>query len=230
MGTLVSGVPTSRRGYLSQSELAQYANISIVDPVEADDVISQAEELIDAYVKYVLKDDTYTYEGQATSGTTTTLVDDSADSPLDHDDDYFRLLEITIIGGTNAGERRTITSSTKSSKTITFPAFTSSIDSTSIYIIRQLGKFPRAQDVFTRNEKTYKVIPEAIRRATAAQVEYIKDKGDKFFTGGADFKSERIDDYSYERAQGSQGVEAMIAPKARMLLRGFVKRIGAFSN
>jgi hypothetical protein len=230
MGKLISTVPTSRRGYLSQSELEQYANITITDVNEADDIISQAEELVDSYVKYVQKDIVYTLEGEATAGTTTTLVDDSGDTPLDKDDDFFKLLEISIIGGTNAGERRTITGSVKSTKTLTFPAFTSAIDNTSVYVIQQLGKFPRHQDTIHRLSKYYKVVPEAVRRATAAQVEYMKEKGTKFFTGAADFKSESIDDYSYTRADGSSGVEAMIAPKARMLLRGFVVRIGTMQG
>ncbi len=137
-----------------------------------------------------------------------------------------------IIGGTNEGERRRILSYDKDTQTITVAsAFTSAIDTTSAFVIRQLGLFPRNnagsnRDVRVINETYYKRIPEAIKRAVAAQVEYLVEKGDSYFKGGADFKSERIDDYSYERAGSAVGIEAMIAPKARLFLKGYKRRVG----
>jgi hypothetical protein len=225
--TVISALPTSRRGYLSQAELAQFANITVKDTSEADDVISQAEEIIDAYIRRASKFIPYREEGIATGGTTTTLIDSSSDSPFTQDDDYWKGCEVEIVGGTNAGERRKVTAYDKTTKTLTVDsAFTDSIDSTSVYVIYQLGFFPRVADVHHISSKYYKRIPEAIKRAVAAQVEYIIEKGDSFFKGGADFKSESIDDYSYERAGRALGFEAMIAPKARQFLRGFVSRIG----
>lgn len=224
---ILSNLPTSRRGYLSHNELKQFANITIKDNDEADDVISQAEEIIDAYIRRGDKFIRNQISGIATGGTTTTLIDTSGDSHLTFDNDYFNGCEIEIIGGTNAGERRRITDYDKTTKTITVAsAFTAAIDSTSAYVIYQLGFFPRVKDVFHVDSTYYKRIPEAIKRATAAQVEYIIEKGDSFFKGGADFKSESIDDYSYDRGEGSTGLAAMIAPKARHFLSGFINRIG----
>lgn len=222
-----SSLPTSRRGYLSQDELKQFANITVLDATEADDQISQAEEIIDAYVRRTKKFFHGEYRGIATDGDTTHLIDTSGDSPFSFDNDYFKGCEIEIVGGTNAGARRRITAFDKATKKITVDsAFTSAIDDTSVYVIYQLGLFPRYQDVFHMNGTYYKRIPEAIKRATAAQVEYIVEKGESFFKGGADFKSESIDDYSYDRGEGSTGLAAMIAPKARKFLKGFTNRIG----
>lgn len=222
-----SNIPTSRRGYLSQDELKQFANITITDPTEADDVISQAEEILDAYIRRADKFIPVPLHGIATSGSKTTLIDTSNDTPLNFDDDYFNGCEIEIVGGTNAGERKRITDYDRSSNQITVESdFTSAIDATSVYIISQLGLFPRYKDVFHLDSTYYKRIPEAIKRATAAQVEYIIEKGDSFFKGGADFKSESIDDYRYERGEGSTGRSALIAPKARQFLSGYINRIG----
>jgi len=80
-----SNLPTSRRGYLSQDELKQFANITIVDPTEADDVISQAEEILDAYIRRSDKFLVGDYRGIATDGTTTTLIDTSSDSRFNFD-------------------------------------------------------------------------------------------------------------------------------------------------
>jgi len=105
-----STIPTSRRGYLSQAELKQFANINVVDASEADDQISQAEEIIDTYVRRAPKFITNFSRGIATSGNAekTTLVDDSGDTPLHYGDNYWLGCEIEIVGGTNAGERRTV--------------------------------------------------------------------------------------------------------------------------
>jgi hypothetical protein len=222
-----SNLPTSRRGYLSQDELKQFANITIVDPTEADDVISQAEEILDAYIRRSDKFLVGDYRGIATDGTTTTLIDTSSDSRFNFDSGYFIGCEIEIVGGTNAGERRRISGYDKDTREVTVDtAFTATIDNTSVYIITQLGLFPRYKDVFHLDSIYYKRIPEAIKRATAAQVEYIIEKGDSFFKGGADFKSESIDDYRYDRVEGSTGLAALIAPKARQFLSGYLNRVG----
>lgn len=224
-----SNLPTSRRGYLSQNELKQFANITVKDTAEADDVISQSEEIIDSYIRRADKFIVGEYKGKATGGNAgkTTLIDTSNDTPFNFDSGYFVGCEVEIVAGANAGERRRISASDKDTKTLTVAnAFTSAIDDTSVYVIYQLGLFPRYKDVFHSDGVYYKRIPEAIKRATAAQVEYIIEKGDSFFKGGADFKSESIDDYSYDRGEGSTGLAAMIAPKSRQFLTGYLNRIG----
>lgn len=225
-----SNLPTSRRGYLSQNELKQFANITITDSAEADDQISQAEEMIDNYIRRADKFIKNEITGQATAGDTTHVYDTSSDNYFNYDDDYFNGCEIEIVAGTNAGERRRISDYDKATKKITVAAaFTSAIDSTSVFVISQLGLFPRIKDVFHNNSVYYKRIPEAIKRAVAAQVEYVIEKGESFFKGGADFKSENIDDYGYTREDGATGSAVLIAPKARQFLRGFISRIGTLT-
>lgn len=223
----------SRRGYLTQTELAQYADITITDPTEADDQISQAEELIDTYVGYQNKFMPYVIEGKASVGGVDTLTLRSDDT-AGYEQDYFKGCEIEIIGGTGIGSRTIITASTAEG-VLTFSGITT--DTTSFYRIYQLGKFPRVQDVsfdsYSGDDRYYKQIPEAIKRATAAQVEYVINMGDSFFASDESNKqSERIGDYSYSNGNGgsnsTSGVMKLIAPKARMLLRGIVNRKGVF--
>jgi hypothetical protein len=184
--------------------------------------------MIDAYVGFQDKHMPVQLEGMATSGDTTKIIDTSDDSPLNYNDNYFNYCEVEIVAGTNVGERRQIISSDQSEKSVTVSAvFTAAIDSTSVYIIRQLGKFPRSKDVFTKTVDGetiyYKRIPEEVKRATAAQLQYIIEKGTEFFAGATDKDSETIADYSYSIKEGA---ERLIAPKARLILHGFVNRKG----
>jgi len=219
---------SSRRRYLTNAEAEEYADIIISDSDEADDQISQAEEMIDAYVGPQRKHIRVELEGMATAGTTTTLIDTSSDTPLNYNDNYFNYCEVEIVAGTNVGETRRISSSDRTVNEITVnAAFSSAIDSTSVYRIRQLGKFPRVKDVFSKTVSGeaiyYKAIPEAVKRATAAQLQYVIDKGIEFFSGATDKDSERIADYNYSVKAGA---ERLIAPKARLILKGIMSRKG----
>ena len=218
----------SRRRYITNTELEDYADIIISDNDEADDQISQAEEMIDAYIGFQHKHISLQYNGVATGGTTTTLIDVSDDTSLSYNENFLNYCEVEIVAGTNVGETRQIVSSDYSAESITVSAaFTAAIDSTSVYVIRQLGKFPREKDTFTRTVDGstiyYKSIPEAVKRAVAAQLQYIIEKGVEFFAGATDKKMEIIGDYHY---QVKEGAERLIAPKARMLLKGIMNRKG----
>lgn len=221
---ITSTVPTSRRGYLSQSELEQYANITVTDATEADDQISIAEELIDTYVGYQEKFYPNELNGKASAGGSTTLTLQSHHQNVYHND-YFKWCFLEIIGGTGAGQRRKITTSTLAGVLTVESAFSTTPDATSFYRIFQLGKFPRYKDVFydgiDNNNTYYKQIPEAVKRAVAAQVEFIIEMGTRFFTSDQTEKqSESIGDYSYTNAAGSNSIYRLIAPKAKMYLRG----------
>lgn len=220
-----SGQATSRRGYLSQDELKQFANITIQDTAEADDIISQAEEMIDAYVGYVRKHFEGVVEGlvsNANSATTFTLESEEQNI---YEKDFFVLCEVEIVGGTGAGERRKITGSTKAG-VITVDADIS-LSTDSFYRIYQLGKFPRHEDVRLHTNNTYyKQIPEAVKRATAFQVEYLKEEGSEFFnTDKQNMQSESIGDYSYTRAGGAT-IDRLLAPRVKQILRGYRVRSG----
>ncbi len=225
-----STIPTSRRGYLSQDELEQFADINITDAQEADDRISQAEDLIDSFIGPQNKFMSEEILGRVASATSTTVTLQSNQQNV-YEADYFKLCEIEIVAGTGVGDRRKITASTKAGVLTVDTAWDTTPDTTSLYKIYQLGKFPRLRDaqLFSESEPTtyFKAIPEPIKRAVAAQVAYAIEMGDSFFAGDdSDKTSESIGDYSYTRAEGAAGVAKLIAPQAKLLLRGYTNRTG----
>ena len=149
---------------------------------------------------------------------------------------FFSKCNIDIIGGTGAGTSALISASTLAGQiTITNVDGTTysgtALDTTSEYRIYQLGRFPRDRDVFFDTLHTpttyFKMIPEQIREASAAQAEYINRKGLSFFTSDDAFlQSEHIGPYSYSRGTNAIGPDILIAPKAKLLLRGFKNRRG----
>lgn len=149
---------------------------------------------------------------------------------------FFSKCNIDIIGGTGAGTSALISASTLAGQiTITNLDGTTyngtPLDNTSEYRIYQLGKFPRDRDVFYDTLHTptqyYKMVPEQVREATAAQAEYINKMGLAFFTSDAAFlQREKIGPYEYSRDMTAAGPDFLIAPKAKLLLRGFKNRRG----
>ena len=225
-----SSIATSRRGYLSQDELEQYANIVINDADEADDVISQAEEIIDVYVGFQDSLITEPLHGRLSVSGSKTAHTLQADQKNAFQAGYFKGCEMEIIGGTGIGERQRITNSTNAG-VLTTDAFSSTLDTTSVYKIYQLGKFPRNKDVFYDGNNTpntyYKSIPEQVKRAVAAQVEYVIEMGDAYFkTDKVDKQSESIGDYSYSKGASSAVIDKLVSPKVRTLLKGITNRKG----
>lgn len=213
----------SKRNYLSIAELEEYAGITVTDTAEANDQISQAEELIDTYVGFQQKAIAIEYLGLAVSGSTSGIK-----LQLEHQNifekNYLKGCMLEIIGGTGAGERQIILSNTLDGTVVT-ETFTTALDNTSFYKIFQLGKFPRLQDSHydsLSTETYYKFIPEAVKKAVASQVEYKIAMGDSFFsTNKSNIKSESIGDYSYTKSlSGGGSTNDLIAPKAKMYLRG----------
>ena len=228
--SLQTDYPTSRRGYLSKTELSQFANINVTDNDEADDVISQAEEMIDGWVGFQDKFMDYEVQGRVYAATANTITL-QLDQQGAYDVDFFKGCEIEMLGGVSIGDRRKVTGSTKEGILTVDENWTTTPDTTSFYRIYQLGKFPRQCDVVAYSQISpttyYKSIPEAVKRAVAAQVAYIIEMGDPFFSGdGSEKQSESIGDYSYTNRPGAQGPMRLIAPKARLLLRGIKNRVG----
>lgn len=227
-----SAKPTSRRGYLSQSELSQFADVTITDASEADDQISQAEEMIDSFVGAQKKAVPEIVTGLCSSAGGSDTLYLETDQQNVFQNDYFKGCEVEIIGGTGEGQRRRISASDYVTGKITVADnWTTAPDTTSFFKIYQLGKFPRFNDVFFDSEHTpntyYKSIPEAVKRAVAAQVAFIIQMGDAFFhSDKIDKQSESIGDYSYSKGQGSTGPYKMIAPRAKLALRGIINRVG----
>lgn len=223
----------SKRGYLTIAELQSFANITVTDEAEAWDQITEAEELIDAYVGHQEKSFQATVDGEVTSVSGATIFDTDSRTPLDVTNNSYQGCAFEIVAGTGAGQIGRIVSSNRSAKSITLAeAFADPPDTTSVYKIYQLAKFPRAKDytVSRDGDTVYKTVPDVIRRATAAQVAFMIEKGAAYFNGdNAELSAERILNYSYQRGTGSDGQSAAvkyIAPRARTLLRGIKNRLG----
>ena len=217
------GIET-KRGYITEAELESYADIAVTDSDEAIERMNIAEELIDRYVGFQNSFMRYDIVGTASAGTTLTLTDTNSGSQINSTtENRFSYCMLEIIGGTNAGQSRTIVSNTTAGVLTVESEFSSAIDNTSVYRIYQLAKFPRSQDYKLVNSIYYKFIPEAVKNATLAQVEYMIEMGDDFFISGVDKKDENIDGYSYNIPKN---VKRMIAPKSRMYLKGIFNRKG----
>ncbi|MBC8552547.1 MAG: hypothetical protein H8D23_23200 [Candidatus Brocadiales bacterium] len=217
----------SRRGYVTTTEVDEMSGLT----ASTDLQISEAEELIDSYVGAQNKFQKSVIQGKATDGSATSITLASEHQSAAQND-FYKGMEVEIIGGTGIGQRTIITSSTYAG-VVSFASLSTAPDSTSIYKIYQLGKFPRQKDVFFDGQNTpqtyYKSIPEAVKRAVAAQVEFMIKMGDAYFQSDkSNMESEKIGDYSYSKGQGSAGgaIKNMIAPKAKILLKGILNRKG----
>ena len=228
---------TTLRNYISQDEVERLCDITITSSTEAKDHIELAEETIDNWVGYQEKH----FEGQCLGTFTAVngndLQDISSDSSLDQQDNYFANCVVEIIGGKGAGQIRRIASSMFKIITVAEP-FTTEPDSTSVYRIYQLAKFPRCKDVYIEPQTLtyYKTIPEKVKLAVAAQIDYQIQMGDDYFKGAdTDSTSESIGNYSYSNggigSGGSQTARVrQISPKARAILNGITNRKGHFEE
>jgi hypothetical protein len=219
---------STRRNYISAAEVNTLVGIT---PTDAQ--LDMAESMIDTYAGFIDKWLKYKVEGLAVSGgaSTLTLMEKEQNR---YDANYFSGCEIKILGGTGAGQSRRIASSTYAGVITVADAWTTPPDSTSFYRIYQFAKFPRRIDVshFTEVEpyQVYKEIPELVKQAVAAQVEFINSMGEDFFSSDKSEKvRERIGDYEYENANGQAGyvgIARLIAPRVKMLLRGIRVTVG----
>ena len=210
----------SRRGYVTTTEVDEL----IGSGASTDLQISEAEEIIDAYVGFQQKGMNEVIEGRAAAvgGSTLTLQSDQQNQ---YDIDYLKMCAIEILGGTGAGQRRIITGQTKEGVVTVDSAWSTALSTDSFYRIWQLGKFPRDCDVVFYSAVApstyYKQIVEQVKRAVAAQVEFMVEMGDNYFqTNASEKQSESIGDYSYSLSDGAAGLGKLIAPKAKLLLRG----------
>ncbi len=219
-----------RRNYIQTSDVS--------GATEAQ--VALAESLLDDYVGRQQKFYMAEAAGKVTASLSGQIVDDRADSPLYVTDNTFTFCYIEIIGGAGIGQSRFITASSHDDRSVTFSgaAFSPTLDTTSVYRIYQLGKFPRRQDSRTiPNDLTfYKYLPDAIKNATIAQVEFIIEMGDDYFTGDdSEMNAEKIMNYSYDRGsdRGGNGSQSALvkfmSPKARAFLRGYKNSTGVIA-
>jgi hypothetical protein len=198
--------------------------------------ICDAEELIDWYVGPQPKFFYRTIVGLNSGGSSTTSIKLQSNQQNIYYPDYFKYCWVQIVDGTGAGQVALVASNDKAG-TLTLDTsepFTVAVDNTSYYRVYQLGKFPRVQDTIfdglNTPQKYRKWIPDAVRRATMAQIEFMNKMGNNFFnTDSTGMAAEKIGDYSYSRGPAGTGKEALIAPKAKTYLRGIMNRKGEMS-
>lgn len=213
------------RNYISLSD-AQAAV-----PSATLDRLDRAEQAIDDYIGYSCRSVETITQGMVSSSSTKLMVDTNPASQLHVIDGYFADCILEIIGGTGKGQKRFITDSSFDNRSVTLADdWDTAPDTTSFYKIYQLAKFPRDVDVFSRQDGRhyYKSIPDAIRQAIIAQLEWINAQGDAFFVGNsADVQSESVGNYSYSKANvGQSAMVSALAPRARTLLRGYKNSTG----
>lgn len=197
--------------------------------------VALAEELIDRYVGPQPKWNRIVTQGSITALTNSdkTIADIGTSSRLGVVNNQYKSAVLEMISGNAQGKRAVIDSSNKDNKTVTLKAALATTPAVGDYFkIYQLAKFPRSQDVLSSPDglNYFPSIPEAVREATIAQVEFIIAQGAAYFSGaGADFQSESFLNYSYQRGSGTDEASAitkLISPQARTLLRGIVNRTG----
>jgi hypothetical protein len=225
----------SLRKYATIEEVEAYANVTSTDDDEFQERINLAEELIDQYVGTQQKAMREVRFGvvSAISANHLTIFDTSDRTQLMRNNDFYKNCVIEIVGGTGLGQQAFIASSSYDNKSLTISeVFPITPDTTSVFKIYQLAKFPRWKDVVpdpVHGTTYYKTIPNAVHRATMAQVQFMLAKGDDYFLGDdSDKESERILNYSYSRGAGaaSSAIIKLLSPKARILLRGIKNSTG----
>lgn len=222
---------TTLRNYISIPDLQTLAGIIITNNGEALRQIERAEQAIDDYLGYQQQSVPEDFRGNISAINDKEIIDTNPASQLHIIDGWFSHGVIEIIGGAGAGQIRYITDSSYDNRSVTVADdFDTPLDTTSFYRIYQIAKFPRAQDVYSRQDgrRFYKAIPDPIKRAVAAQIEFMIQQGDAYFVGNqADISSERIDNYSYSKVTAGQSpTVSALAPRARTLLRGYKNSMG----
>lgn len=217
----------SKRNYVTTSEVDTYTDSAFT---ATNEMITKAEELIDAYVGYVQKYFQHELIGRATAGASSSITLET-DEQNKYEKDYFKWCYVEIVSGTGEGQRRIVSTSSKAGVLTVQTAWDTTPDSDSYYKIYQLGKFPRQEDVDFYSESTpsiyLKSIPEAVKRATCAQVEYMQTMGANYFKSNkGTLESESLGDYSYTKGQSIGSVDTLIAPKAKDYLKGITVRTG----
>lgn len=221
------------------STLRNYIKLTDVQAVHSSATEAQldlAEQLIDQYVGKQNKHIPGSFDGEISAINTLVISDTSSISKLDSAgyDNYWLNCVIEFMSGLAAGEVKCITASDYSAKSVTIDSATiGTLAAGDVFRIYQLAKFPRQKDTFNRDTVFYKAIPQAVREAVIAQVGFIIEKGDNYFSGDdAEMDSESIMSYNYSRGanSGQSAVIKMLAPKARILLRGIKNRTGVLEG
>lgn len=192
--------------------------------------LKRAEAAIDDYVGPQNRSIEEDFRGQVTVSTGKVVIDTNPASQLHVTDGHFIGGVIEIIGGTGQGQARYISASSLANNSVTIvDDWTTPLDTTSFFRIYQLAQFPRIEDRYHSPNQLiyYKTIPDAVKQALVAQLEFIDAQGDAYFVGNdSDVQSEVIGNYRYVKGNvGQSSSVSLLSPRARNLLRDY-KRSG----
>lgn len=215
------------RGYLSKSELESLAPGVTGTDDEKIALIERAEALIDSYIGYQTAA-VRELRGGARAATEDTLQLAANDAQAANGINMLKGCSIQILDGEGEGQVRIIKGNTlDGTVTITKNWDDGKVpNTTSYYRVFQVGKLPRQGKDLTNDSvggqnRYFRVIPQPVKQAVAAQAEYIQQMGEAYFTGGdSNMQSESSDGYSYTRGENGTNGKGLIAPAVRSLLAG----------
>lgn len=214
------------KGYLTITELTAMAPGVTGDNAAKAVLINGAETLIDGYIGN-WRPAVQELRGLARAATANTIKISAEDQQRANGLNMLIGCVIEILGGTGAGQTKFIKSQAADGTITVTVDWTTNPDTTSYYRIYQAGKVPRygTRDLFNdtvNGVNTYfRTIPQALKMAVAAQVEYMQNEGSAFFNGGAsNMQSESMDGYSYNRGENGSNGKGLIAPRVRSILAG----------
>jgi len=214
------------------------ATVQVTESSATLAILEQAEQAIDNYVGFQTKHIQQVFRGEITalSGSDKTIIDTSSDSQLHQHDNYFKRCVIEIIHGTGEGQARYIESSDYDNYSVTITdAWDTVPDTTSAFKIYQLGKFPRIQDIDSSADGLtyYKSIPQVVKDAVIAQVQFIVAMGDSYFkTDESELQSETTSKHSWSKGSAAAPTSDVqqISPRVRALLKGITNRTGNYEE
>jgi hypothetical protein len=233
-------VPYSVYNYILPSELAAYIHsmASVTNEAVAATFISDAERVVDAFVgpgrKFYPRLGGETAAEIASGATTLT-----AEIFGDRRPDYWAAggAYITLVSAADSslnGERRLIVASLNPNTVTLVSGFDAVLAAGAQFYFQQESAFPRIWDQDTWGNPD---IPELLKAAVAAQVEYgIVYGSEAFGLGDTDIAADTSGDitsrsygsgYSESRdARRKDGMAVWIAPRARVLLRQLLSSTG----
>lgn len=218
----------SRRFY------ALLADVQSAVPTATSDTLNLAEELIDQYVGPQQSFQSFELIGRVQSSPAANQFNLQANKDQGaYQQDFFKNAEVEIVGGTGAGQIAHVLTNILPGLVTTYENFSSALDSTSIYKIYQLGKFPRMQDVYLDGYNSpvqyYKPVPIKVRDAVIEQCKFIIKMGANFFiTDSYSMDAEVLDKYRYQRKNLAGDINLLVSPTSKQLLKGIMNRKGQF--
>lgn len=207
----------SLRQYVTPTEIAEILNGLIDVDLINNDILNQAESLVDKYVGTFIVGqlaplNKKTFFTNAVFTNTTAILDGSFSG-------QYNFCCVRPLGGSFVSKLIPILSHTN--QTITFNSI-AGLSGNMPCIVEQIGKFPIRKDSIVENNTRFSWIPFEVKQAVAYQVQFMIENAEIFVN--QNLKSESIgSSYSYTKsgAGDNQDITKYIAPQAINILKGY---------